>query len=232
MPVYALDKSLWFPPATEYEEHGIVAVGGDLSLERLLEAYKQGIFPWYNQGEPITWWCPKMRMVLPPAEVKISKSSRNVLNQKRFSIKADVAFEEVINHCQKVKRKGQQGTWLNDELKQAMVELHQLGYAHSIESYDETDTLVGGLYGLGIGRIFCGDSMFSLKNNASKIAFVSLCRVLARKEFKWIDCQVYNEHLASLGAYELPRSTFLKETRENMKAKTLRGPWTEWFRED
>lgn len=228
MPVYQLNDSLWFPPSTEYEEHGVVAIGGDVGFERLLEAYKQGVFPWYNSNEPITWVCPDKRMILPPAQVRISKSSRNILNRKKFTVKADTCFEEVINHCQQIKRDGQNGTWLNDELKNSIIELHHLGYAHSVECF-ENDVLVGGLYGLGIGKIFCGDSMFSLVSNASKIAFIKMCKVLHHKNFQYIDCQVYNKHLASLGAYEMNRENYLEKVAINQSQITLKGSWTNWF---
>lgn len=228
MTVYQLDSELWFPPSREYEEHGVVAMGGDLSVPRLLMAYRQGIFPWYNEEEPITWWCPAQRMVLLPHEVKISRSSRNLLNRQKFEVRADTCFEEVIDQCQKVVRKGQEGTWLNDELKGAIIDLHQLGYAHSIEAF-ENGKLVGGLYGLSLGRMFFGDSMFSLAGSASKIAFITLCQKLEGLHFDLVDCQVYNTHLASLGAFEMPRSQFLKLLAHNPIEKTLRGRWTEFF---
>jgi leucyl/phenylalanyl-tRNA--protein transferase len=228
MPVYALDQSLWFPPATEYEEHGIVAIGGDVSTERLLEAYKQGIFPWYNEDEPITWWSPAKRMVLKPEEVNISKSMRRLINKEQYTLRCDTCFEKVIDKCQHIKRKGQAGTWLNDALKENMIALHGMGYAHSIEVFEGKD-LVGGLYGISIGGFFCGDSMFSEKSNTSKLAFIGLCTTLASKGFTLIDCQVHNNHLESLGAYEIPRDAFLDLTANNLKQPTLRGPWTDWF---
>lgn len=228
MPIYALDQSLWFPPPGEYEEHGIVAVGGDVSTERLLEAYKQGIFPWYNEGEPITWWSPAQRMVLKPHEVKISKSMRSLMNKQQYQVRCDTCFEAVINACQQVKRKGQEGTWLNNTLKESMLALHNMGYAHSVEVF-EGDTLVGGLYGLGIANFFCGDSMFSSKSNTSKLAFIRLCQTLTNKGFELIDCQVHNTHLASLGAYEIPRMHFIEQVQQNLQKPTLRGPWTKWF---
>lgn len=215
MPVYQLGKELWFPPEEEYEEHGIVAIEGDLSTDRLLLAYSSGIFPWYNEDEPIMWWCPAKRMVLKPSEVKVSKSSRNLLNRQLFKITYNTAFEDVINACQKVPRKGQDGTWLNDELKESYLKLHEMGYAQSVECWQD-DQLVGGLYGLAIGKIFCGDSMFSRVSNASKIAFIHLARKLEKEGFKLIDCQVYNDYLASLGAYEIPRREFLEIVRGNV----------------
>ena len=172
MAVYQLDNHLWFPPRHEFEDHGVIALGGDLSVARLLMAYRNGIFPWNNPDEAFTWWCPSKRMVLRPSEVKISKSSRNLLNRNKFRVTADTCFEQVIEQCQKVKRPGQEGgTWLTDELKDNFIEIHKLGFAHSIEVF-ENDVLVGGLYGLSFGKIFCGDSMFSLVSNASKIGFI------------------------------------------------------------
>lgn len=215
MPVYQLGEELWFPTEEDYEEHGVVAIDGDLSIDRVLLAYTMGIFPWYNDDEPILWWCPAQRMVLKPSEVKVSKSTRNLLNRNLFTIKYDTAFEEVINACQKIPRPGQEGTWLNDEMKQVYIQLHKMGIAHSIECWQD-DELVGGLYGLTIGKIFCGESMFSRVSNASRIAFIHLARKLEKEGFLLIDCQVYNDYLASLGAYEIPRKEFLEIVRGNV----------------
>ncbi len=224
MSVYQLDNDLWFPPPHEYEDHGIVAVGGDLSVERLLLAYRQGLFPWYNENEPITWYCPATRMVLKPGEVKISKSSRNLLNRDKFEIRIDSCFEEVIDRCQQIRRPGQDGTWLNDALKNSIIELHRLGFAHSFETF-EKGKLVGGLYGLSIGRVFFGDSMFSEVSNASKIAFIKMCQRLAQNNFQLIDCQVYNPHLESLGAEEISRDDFLQLIKSNYHDHSLVGNW-------
>lgn len=230
MAVYRLDNQLWFPAPPEYEDHGIVAVGGDLSIQRLILAYQHGIFPWYNETDPITWWCPIQRMVLRPSEVKVSKSSRNLLNRGKFTVTADTCFTEVIDHCQKVPRPGQQGTWLNEELKEALKELHRQGYAHSIECFEDGE-LVGGLYGLSMGRMFFGESMFSLVSNASKIAFIRMNQTLEKLNFSLVDCQIYNPHLESLGAYEIPREEFLAMLKSNPFNKTLRGKWTHYFDE-
>ncbi|MDZ7847990.1 MAG: leucyl/phenylalanyl-tRNA--protein transferase [Owenweeksia sp.] len=208
--------------------HGVVAIGGDLSVARILLAYRNGIFPWNNEEDPLTWWCPAQRMVLRPAEVKVSKSSRNLLNRQKFEIRADTAFEEVIENCQQIGRPGQQGTWLSDELKNSLIEVHKLGYAHSIEAF-ENNRLVGGLYGISIGTMFFGDSMFSRVSNASKIAFISLCKKLEELNFDWIDCQVRNEHLASLGAYEIPRTSFLKAIELNPVKATRQESWRGYF---
>jgi leucyl/phenylalanyl-tRNA--protein transferase len=229
MAVYQLDKHLWFPPRHEYEDHGVIALGGDVSAARLIMAYRSGIFPWNNPGEEFTWWCPVKRMVLRPSEVRITKSSRNLLNRGKFRVTADTCFEEVINQCQNAKRPGQDGgTWLTDELKENIIEIHKLGFAHSVEVFEE-DKLVGGLYGLSFGKIFSGDSMFSLVSNASKIAFIHLCKMLEQQKFDLLDCQIYNEHLASLGAYEIPRDAFLNLVEANKKLPSLEGPWTEYL---
>lgn len=225
MPVYQLDKRLWFPPEKEYEEHGVVAIGGDLSISRLVLAYQMGIFPWYNPDEPITWWSPEKRMVLRPSEVKVSKSSRNLLNRNIFRVKFDTAFAEVLDQCQQIPRKNQDGTWLNEDLKSALLELHKLGLAHSVECW-KGDQLVGGLYGISMGKMFFGESMFSNESNASKIAFISLCRKLESLQFERVDCQIHNDYLESLGAYEIKRSDFLEEVRSNDLDSTLRGHWT------
>lgn len=224
MPVYQLDQELWFPPSREYENHGVVAIGGDISVQRLLLAYKMGIFPWYNEDDPITWWCPDKRMVLKPKEVKISKSMRSILRKGNHSVTLDQSFEDVLVNCQKIKRKNQDGTWLNNELITSLIELHELGYAHSVECWEE-DELVGGLYGISLGRMFFGESMFSKVSNSSKIAFISLCQKLESLHFDLIDCQIHNDHLASLGAYEISRTDFLDRIENLDLSDTLLGKW-------
>lgn len=230
MPVFQLDKSLWFPSEEVYEDHGIIAIGGDLSTDRLILAYNSGIFPWYNEDEPILWWSPKERMVMIPGEEKVSKSLRNILNRNLFTVTADTAFAEVIDSCQKIVRPGQDGTWLSDDMKAAYLELHREGFAHSIECW-QGDELAGGLYGVSLGKIFCGESMFSKVSNASKVAFVTLNRTLQKNDFHLIDCQVYNPFLASLGAYEISRSEFLEVLDQNDLRQTKRGSWKKMFQE-
>lgn len=217
MPIYRLpDEINWFPPPSEFEPtEGIVAVGGDLSTERLLTAYHRGIFPWYNPGEEILWWCPLQRMVLRPEEVKVSKSSRNLLNRGIFEFRYNTAFPEVIAQCQNISRPGQEGTWISDELRENFTALHERGYAHSAEVYSEGE-LVGGLYGMVIGKVFVGESMFSLRSNASKICFIQLCRYLQKQGFRLIDCQIHNTYLESLGAYEIPREEYLSILRSQL----------------
>lgn len=210
MPIYRLDADNYLFPHPDYfdAEEDVVAIGGDLQPERIRQAYQAGIFPWYNPGEPITWWCPRKRMVLEPEAVHISKSMRNILNRKAFEITYNQAFPAVIEACQKIPRPGQDGTWLNDELKESLLALHQSGWAFSVEAW-RNGKLQGGLYGLQAGGVFCGDSMFARESNASKVAFIEACRYFVQKGIKLIDCQVYTPHLASLGAREIPRSSFL-----------------------
>lgn len=218
--MYLLPKELFFPPVKYADEFGLLAIGGDLSVERLILAYKRGIFPWYNQGEPICWYSPNPRMVLFPEELKISKSMKQVLLKKEFKVTFNQHFEEVIANCKTIFRKNQEGTWITDEMQKAYNNLHQLGIAKSVEvwqhfgsnQYDKK--LVGGLYGIDLGTVFCGESMFSKVNNASKIAFISMVQKLKKEQYKLIDCQVYNNHLASLGAKEISREEFLKYLKD------------------
>jgi len=204
-----LGKELVFPPVEMASSEGILAFGGDLQPPRLMLAYQSGIFPWYNEGEPIIWYSPDMRMVLFPKELKISKSMRRFKAKNEFSITWNKAFEKVIDHCQKSPRKDQLGTWITREMKEAYIRLHKLGFAKSIEVWDQ-DELVGGLYGIDLGHVFCGESMFSKVSNTSKLAFIYLVEELQKKDYKLIDCQVYNEHLESLGAREIKRSEFME----------------------
>ncbi len=197
-----------FPPVDMASRDGIIAIGGDLNPMRLFEAYNHGIFPWYNDNEPIIWYAPDPRMVLKPHEVYISKSMRKVLRTQPFRVTFNQAFERVIYTCKTIARRGEQGTWITDELLQSMLKLHKLNIAKSVEVWQDDD-LVGGLYGIDLGDIFCGESMFSHVSNASKVAFIRLCQHLEQEQYKLLDCQVYNEHLASLGAYEIPRKEFM-----------------------
>lgn len=207
-----LGKELVFPPVEMASAEGIIAFGGDLRPERLMLAYQNGIFPWYNEGEPIIWYCPEDRMVLFPHELRISKSMRQLMRNNTFKITSNTAFEQVITQCQNSPRKDQLGTWITDDMKQAYLKLHELGFAKSVEVWQD-DELVGGLYGIDLGHIFCGESMFSKESNTSKLAFIHLVQQLDKKQYKLIDCQVYNEHLESLGAREIPRSEFMEFLR-------------------
>ena len=207
--MYLLSKDIIFPPVHLANEDGILAIGGDLSKERLLLAYKSGIFPWFNEGESIIWYSPNPRMVLFPKNLKISKSMQQIIRKDEFKITFNQNFSEVIAHCKTIEREDQGGTWITDEMQAAYIKLHDLGIAKSVEVWKENN-LVGGLYGIDLGTVFCGESMFSLVSNASKMAFIYLVQKLEKENYQLIDCQVYNNHLASLGADEIPRNEFLE----------------------
>ena len=207
--MYFLTSELYFPPVTEASSEGILAVGGDLSVERLLLAYRNGIFPWFDDDEPILWWSPPQRMVVNPQEYKIAKSLRNILNRKIFKITFNQNFSEVIRQCQQMKRNGQQGTWITDSMLEAYIKLHEIGVAKSVEVW-QNDDLVGGLYGVDLGKVFCGESMFSKVPNASKVAFVTLIQQLKEENYLILDCQVHNDHLEKLGAFEISRNSYMK----------------------
>jgi len=208
-----LTDEIIFPKPDTTSEEGVIALGGDLSEERLLLAYQNGIFPWYSDDDPIIWYCPPERMVLFPEELKVSKSMRKIIKKGGFTITENIAFEEVIFNCKHILRNDDFGTWITDDMEQAYINLHKKGIAKSIEIwfYDansKKEVLVGGLYGVDLGNgVFCGESMFSLISNASKLAFVYLVQ---NHKYKLIDCQVYNDHLASLGAREISREAFLE----------------------
>lgn len=206
MPLFTLDKELIFPPVDLAEPDGLLAMGGDLSSERLLLAYKKGIFPWY-EGEHILWWCPDPRFVLFPPELKISKSMKQVLKRNEFEFKTDTAFQQVIRACKTAVRPGQDGTWITDEVERSYTKLFELGYAHSAEAWKNGE-LVGGLYGILSGNVFFGESMFSKETNASKFAFITYVQQLMKEGIQLIDCQVYTEHLESLGATMISRKEF------------------------
>jgi leucyl/phenylalanyl-tRNA--protein transferase len=216
MPVYLLDDSLWFPPVTDARPDGLLAVGGELSTERLLLAYSNGIFPWYNEGEVPMWWSPDPRFVLFPGELKVSKSMRQVINKGVFEFRVDSAFEEVIYNCGNVERKGMDGTWISDDIMESYTGLHELGYAHSAEAWQD-GALVGGLYGVRLGDIFFGESMFSHVSNASKFAFINWVELLREQGIRLIDCQVHTPHLESLGARMIPRDQFIGMLREHIE---------------
>ncbi|WP_264552349.1 leucyl/phenylalanyl-tRNA--protein transferase [Flavobacterium sp. N2038] len=206
--MYYLKENLFFPPVSEADEEGILAIGGDLNPDRLKLAYKSGIFPWFNEGEPILWWAPDPRMVLFMDELIISKSMRNILNRKMFKITFNKNFKEVISNCQQIKREGQEGTWISDEMINAYCKLNEEGIAKSVEVWLD-ENLVGGLYGIDLGNVFCGESMFSKVSNASKTAFIALALYLQKENYKVLDCQVYNPHLESLGCREIDREEFM-----------------------
>jgi leucyl/phenylalanyl-tRNA--protein transferase len=207
--MYILPKELFFPPVSNANLDGILAIGGDLSPERLILAYKSGIFPWFEDDEPIIWWSPNLRMVLFLEELVVSKSMRNILNRNIFKVTFNQNFREVISNCQQIKRNGQNGTWITNDMIDAYCQLNELGIAKSVEVWQNGE-LVGGLYGIDLGHIFCGESMFSKVSNASKVAFITLVNQLKEKNYKLLDCQVYNEHLESLGCCEIDRTDFMK----------------------
>jgi len=204
-----LSDELSFPPVNSASPEGILAFGGDLSVERLLLAYRSGIFPWYNEGEPIIWYSPDLRMVLFPNRLKVSKSMRNLIRKGEFKVTFNKCFKDVIANCKTIYRKDQGGTWITEEMQQAYLKLHELGIAKSVEVWLDNEDR-GGLYGIDLGTVFCGESMFSKISNASKIAFIYLVEKLKKENYKLLDCQVYNKHLESLGAEEILREEFLK----------------------
>ena len=198
MAIYALSDDLVFPNPELSEDDGLLAVGGDLSVDRLLVAYSNGIFPWYNKDEPILWWCPKPRFILKPEDIRISKSMKKIIKKVEFVVTFDNDFEGVISNCKSM-RENEEGTWITDEMMQAYINMHNEGYALSVETYLDGE-LVGGLYGVIIGKCYFGESMFSKVSNASKIALITLAQRLQELNFEFIDCQVYTEHLESMGA--------------------------------
>ncbi|GHE38415.1 leucyl/phenylalanyl-tRNA--protein transferase [Sphingobacterium griseoflavum] len=202
---YRLDDRLAFPHPAQADEDGLLAIGGDLSPQRLLLAYAHGIFPWYTADSPVLWYAPHERFVLYPTEINVKKSMRQFMRNTALHVTVDRCFPEVIAQCASKARVGQEGTWITEDMEKAYINLHDLGFAHSIETYDAHGTLVGGLYGIQVGEVFCGESMFSHVANASKLALVYLCQQM---DFKLIDCQVYTDHLASMGAKLIPADTY------------------------
>lgn len=207
--MYFLSKDLFFPPVEETSPEGILAFGGDLSPERLLLAYNSGIFPWFEDDQPIIWWSPNPRMVLFLDELMVSKSMRSILNKNIFKVTFNQNFREVISNCQIIKRDGQSGTWITNDMIEAYCKLNELGIAKSVEVW-QNEELVGGLYGIDLEHVFCGESMFSRVSNASKVAFIALVRQLKESNYQLLDCQVYNEHLESLGCREIERFDFME----------------------
>lgn len=210
MPLHFLNDTIWFPPVTDALEDGLLAAGGDLCPERLLLAYKSGIFPWYNEDEPPLWWSPDPRFVLYPHELKISKSMQQLLRRGEYEVTSDTAFEQVIASCRDTYRPGQGGTWIDEDITDAYTTLHKMGYAHSAEAW-YNGQMAGGLYGIRLGSAFFGESMFSHRSNASKYAFIKWVQHLQADGVQIIDCQVYTPHLESLGARMIPRADFLRQ---------------------
>ncbi len=223
MPIYRLTKRLAFPPP-ELAEEGLLAVGGDLSVSRLLLAYQNGIFPWYDEDEPILWWSPDPRMVFFPERWQPSQRLARTIRSGRYRVTADTAFEQVISACAKAPRRHEEGTWILPQMMDAYTVLHREGYAHSLECW-EGDELAGGLYGVSIGACFFGESMFHRRTDASKVAFAALVACCRAWDFRFIDGQLVNPHLEKLGGVTLPRAEFLALLREAVKAPTRRGAW-------
>ena len=214
MPVFKLSEELIFPNPELSEEDGLLAVGGDLSLERLILAYSNGIFPWYNEGDPILWWCPKPRFILIPSEIKISKSMRKIIKKEEFKVTFNNDFIGVISNCKEIREK-QEGTWITEDMKKAYINLYNNGYAMSVETY-YNDELVGGLYGVKIGKCYFGESMFSKMSNASKIALIALAEKLRKEGFSFIDCQMHTNHLESMGGKFVSWDQFKIMLRHNI----------------
>ena len=224
MPIFRLVDEPIFPPPDYADPSGLLAVGGDLSKERLLEAYRLGIFPWYSDDQPILWWSPDPRLVLDLKDFGISRSLRRTLKKGVFQVTFDHAFEQVIQACAVVPRAAQNGTWITEEMQEAYINLHGLGYAHSVESWFG-GKLAGGLYGVSLGKAFFGESMFHLKTDASKVALATLVEKLKSWDFHFIDSQMTTEHMVRLGAKELPRRIFLKRLQSALRHPTRRGRW-------
>ncbi len=232
MPLFWLpENSIDFPPAEMARKDGLLAVGGDLNPERVLHAYQQGIFPWFGEGDPYLWWSPDPRFVLFPNELKVAKSMRPYFNQRKFSVSFDRDFLGVMRACQEIRLdETGGGTWITEEMVESYYELHKQGYAHSVEVW-QSGCLAGGLYGVSIGRVFFGESMFSKVSNASKAGFITLVRALEKLGFDLIDCQQETAHLASLGARGIPRKAFLEILDKNQAEETIKGSWDRLFYE-
>jgi leucyl/phenylalanyl-tRNA--protein transferase len=223
MPIFQLTEEIAFPPVDLAEPDGLLAVGGDLSEDRLLAAYSLGIFPWYSEGSPLLWWSPDPRMVLFPEELKVPRRLERVIRREEFQVTFDRAFAETVRNCAEVHRTGSGGTWITTEMAEAYVRLHRLGRAHSVEVW-QSGKLAGGLYGISMGGAFCGESMFTLRPNASKVAFVTLVRRLGERGVSLIDCQMKTAHLAGFGAREVPRSDFVELLSKAMKTRPGEEP--------
>lgn len=224
MTIYRLPKDLVFPSPEEAEPEGLLAIGGDLGLERLLLAYCLGIFPWYSEGSPILWWSPDPRLILVPKDLHVSRSLSKIIKKDIFRITLDQSFKEVIQGCAHAQRPEGKGTWIGKDMINAYIRLHKAGFAHSVESWF-SDKLVGGVYGVALGKVFFGESMFFTMDNASKVAFVYLARLLRKWRFDMIDCQVTTANLLRFGAHEISRARFLKRLAKALKHQTMRGCW-------
>jgi len=223
--IFLLSDDLIFPDPKLADAHGLLAIGGDLSAERLLLAYENGIFPWYSEDQPILWFSPDPRLVLFPAKIIVSRSLKKIINKKVFDIRFDSNFEEVIVECSKIERKDQDGTWITSDMIDAYIDLHNQGYAHSVEAYFE-GSLVGGLYGVSLGGAFFGESMFHTMTDASKVALYYLVEKVKDWDFDFIDSQVVTEHMKNLGAEEISREKYLLLLQNSLKKKTRNSKWS------
>ncbi len=224
MPIFRLSDRISFPPAHFASTNGLLAIGGDLSTSRLLMAYRMGIFPWFSEEDPILWWSPDPRLVLFPGEIRVPGRLERTIRKGLFTVSADTAFDRVIDECARIRGENGEQTWLTDDMMGAYRGLHRMGYAHSIETW-QAGRLAGGLYGISLGGMFFGESMFTRVSDASKIALVALCRYLQKKRYDMIDCQVRTAHLLRMGAREIPRKRFLKKLETSLKRPTDKGPW-------
>lgn len=224
MPIFRLSERISFPPAHFASKNGLLAIGGDLSASRLLMAYRMGIFPWFSETDPILWWSPDPRLVLFPSEIRVSRRLCRTIRRGGFTVTADTVFDRVIDECARVRVENGDQTWLVDDMISAYIGLHEMGYAHSIETWHE-GRLAGGLYGMSLGGVFFGESMFTHVSNASKTALVALCEHLRERDVDMIDCQVTTDHLLRMGAREIPRKNFLKKLEAAMRRPTDLGRW-------
>lgn len=225
MPVYQLNEVIGFPDPSEANEDGLLAIGGDLSADRLVTAYSLGIFPWFNEDESILWWSPDPRLILEPEKFKLSKSLKRIIKKKDYEVLFDHDFKTVIENCAFTERKDEDGTWITNNMKEAFIDLHDKGLAHSVEVYEEGE-IIGGLYGVSLGKAFFGESMFFKKNDASKVALYYLCQELKKWGFHFIDAQVETNHLLSLGAEKIDREDFLERLEIAQESLTCLGKWT------
>jgi leucyl/phenylalanyl-tRNA--protein transferase len=225
MSVFLLSQKIEFPSPHFAEEDGLLAVGGCLSEERLLLAYRMGIFPWFSEGDPVLWWSPDPRLVLYPQELRVSKSLQKVIRKKQFHLTMDTAFTRVINACASSRTQNAEGTWITKDMIESYIKLHESGFAHSVEAWYKGE-LAGGLYGVSLGRCFFGESMFTRLSNASKIAFVALVHFLEKLSFDLVDCQITTRHMVSFGAKEVPRAKFLKQVGDSLQSSTKKGKWS------
>ena len=224
MTVFLLTDKIVFPPPHLASGEGLLAIGGDLSRERLLLAYRMGIFPWFSDDEPILWWSPDPRLVLYPREIRISKTLKKIIRKGVFTVTVDSAFVRVINQCAQIRLENNQGTWIVEDMIDVYCKLHESGFAHSVEAWRQGE-LAGGLYGVSLGRCFFGESMFTRVSNASNVALVTLVEYLNKLSFDMLDCQLTTKHLLRFGAREIPRARFLKQLEESLKAPTKKGKW-------